>query len=128
MLLTVGGFAQQKPVEKVYVNHNKKIYAKGYCSNKKNVGVWTIYYPNGLTQQTGEFKDGMKVGLWKFYHMNGKFHKQVVFKDGMETGSVTEYWDNGKVRLISHFNMKGQPVGKWTYYNYNGKLYKEFSH
>jgi len=58
-----------------------KVSETGYYYNKKMVGTWTSFYPNGKRKVVAKFRNGLKHGTWLVYDDKGRVLNQIVYKE-----------------------------------------------
>lgn len=74
-------------IEYVLKDKNGKVLETGYYYNKKMVGTWTSYFPNGKKQTVAKFKNGVRHGNWSMYDETGKLLFNVMFKEGKKVSA-----------------------------------------
>ena len=89
---------------------SKGVYTRGYKS-----GLWTYYFMNGNTEQTGRYTAKAKPeGEWKWYYDNGQLLREESFVNGEENGWLIEYGDTGQIITKGEY-IKGKEEGEWLY-------------
>ena len=100
-----------------------KLY-EGNLKNKKQDGVWKLYYENGQVKQEENWKDGYYEGLWKYFNENGQIMREVNYKDGEDDGLHRSWYENGQLEMEENYK-DGALDGLWKLYYKNGQLQLE---
>jgi len=98
-----------------------RIYKKG---DRKNPLKETVYYPDGIVQIVGAYKNNKRHGKWIFYYSDGKKWSEAVFKEGVHHGKATTWFENGLKRYEGTYK-NGEKSGKWLFWDEMGHLSKE---
>ena len=98
----------------------------GYMEiNKKDGflnGPWVKWYSNGVKEEEGEYKDGLKVGTWSSYSKDGKILEEYNYDNqGRNLYEIT-YYENGTVKeyrdyfskTIQEYNIDGSKKGDFS--------------
>jgi len=76
---------------------------------------------NGILNETGMFREGVKDGEWVTYSRKGNVIKKVNYTNGKLNGKIELVYFNGKPKLTASF-VDGKPAEEWVYYSSNGKV------
>ncbi|GEM_PF-2764425 len=83
---------------------------------------YTLYYPNGVIEETGNWKNHRNVGDFKRYYKNGQLAQDFHFTiSGKRDGVQKYYHENGKLKIIGKWR-NGEAVGLVKVYDRSGKL------
>jgi len=115
-------------------------YKKGFMVSRERInrkdrnglkqGRWKFFYPNGLVQLDGVYKDDKKHGYFKEYDEKGqllsvkKYYNDVEEKEAPELVSLsikTDYYPSGKVKTVASYNGE-TPDGVRREYAEDGKI------
>lgn len=84
----------QLVLEKDYYE-NGALMMEGAMANDLRNGDWTSYFPDGIVQSTGTFKDGVRVGPSKVFHENGQLWMEGNYIDDHKCGEWVFYDEQG---------------------------------
>jgi len=103
-------------------NDNGLLLSEGIVDEggKRN-GKWKDFYPDGKTQNEGQFSDNRRSGVWKFYNMKGKLEQTGNYKNGRPDGSWKWYYDDGQLLREEEY-YQGQRDGSCTEYSNTGEI------
>ncbi|MCK9421111.1 MAG: hypothetical protein M0Q38_00760 [Bacteroidales bacterium] len=102
--------------------------------NGRKQGRWYLFYPDGIVQTEGVYKDDKKNGYFKEYAENGdlikisKYIDDIIQPEAQEIQKLdirNEYYPNGKVKINAMFR-NGIPEGVKRIYDSTGKVEKSF--
>ena len=115
-------------------------YKKGFMVSRERInrkdrnglrqGRWKIFFPSGLVQLDGVYRDDKKNGYFKEYDENGqllsvkKYVNDVEEKEAPELASLsikTDYYPSGKVKTVASYN-GDVPQGVRREYDETGKI------
>ncbi|WP_191322048.1 toxin-antitoxin system YwqK family antitoxin [Algoriphagus aquimarinus] len=67
--------------QRIYINKDGFIQAKGKITKGQRVRKWFFYYPNSNNLvSTGRFEDSEKRGVWDFYSFEGELIDQIEYR------------------------------------------------
>src|ERR1035437_8150145 len=93
----------------LYYEKTGKIKETGIWKNKRWMGTYNLYFPNGALQQVFTFNTtGKREGLQKYYYENGIIQAIYIYEDGKQEGFVS-------------YDIKGNRTG----FNYGGAFIKK---
>lgn len=104
-----------------YYGQNGNLLGKGIFENNLTQGIYTGFYPDGVTEWIGNYKNDTLVGYYANYHINGKIENQGGYKNGMQQGEWRFYYIDGSLKSINFYH-KGEFHGIQEYYGDDGKL------
>jgi len=115
-------------------------YKKGFLVSRERInrkdrngmrqGRWKIFFPSGLVQLDGVYRDDKKNGYFKEYDENGqllsvkKYVNDVEEKEAPELASLsikTDYYPSGKVKTVASYN-GDVPQGVRREFDESGKI------
>lgn len=79
------------------------------------------YYENGVLKMEGTMEDGHREGEWKCYFPDGKTQSTGFFHEGLRTGKASVYHENGNIYMEGHYK-DNRHTGEWKYYDEQGYL------
>ena len=81
-------------------------------------GKWEGWYPNGVVQFRGEWKDDDRTGDWEFYFENGQLDEKGAYdENGKKTGK-DQCRPSGITEMEGTYRRPAD--GKWSYFYLNG--------
>jgi len=91
---------------------------EGTYKNGLMDGIWTYYYPDGVTKAEGQFLkgDGGNVHELSGIPQNGRY------------GEWTIYYPNGNVNAKYQYDVNGIPEGPWLEWYENGQKKRQYFH
>lgn len=115
------------------------LQSKGYMQDRKRVGKWNYFFPDGKIMSEEMYVDGKLDGKLFNYYPNGKPAEISDYKNGLKNGESQKYsskgilievvtYKNGKPNGVAKFfeltgllketgvYENGKRVGKWEYY------------
>ena len=130
-----------------YLETNKVQMFGEYSSLDPEIrnGVFEWYYPNGILEHKGSYKDNKKDGehIWyyesgvvnvvetykmdvldgpyKVYHVNGKINVEAFYENGIQIGNTKLYRPDGTLHSEGLFK-DGDREGIWKFYDDKGNL------
>lgn len=89
-------------------------------------GKFVSYYPSGLTEQEGEYVQGLKEGNWiSYYEGEGKpIMEDSHYSSGELDGPYTSHHQTGKEAIKGTYR-KGKQQGNWKWFTEEGVLEAE---
>lgn len=113
-----------KTSDSVFVQFYKlsgKIESKGYLINRKRVGNWQYFYPNGKIMLKENYKVGKLHGKQLIFYPDGTITETSFYKSGLKDGITSKYSSKGiLIEEIAYKNNKPNGVAK--YFELNGNL------
>ncbi len=98
------------------------VVEKGSYLNSMKTGIWTEYYPTGITKSELTYVNNRPNGPAKMYHENGKISEEGTWVGTRWTGPYKLYYEDGTPRQEFAYNTLGQRDGGQKYYHPNGKV------
>ena len=123
-----------------YDDGNPRI--EGTYKNGLMDGIWTYYYPDGVTKAEGQFLKGDggnmnelsgipqngRYGEWTIYYPNGNVNAKYQFDvHGKFNQDRLEWYDNGNKKIEMHY-VNGIPEGPWLEWYENGQKKRHYFH
>jgi uncharacterized protein len=115
------------------------IYSKDlYVDNKKN-GNSEVYFEDGKTKISIQYKDGQKFGFQREYDINGNLIEVIEYRNGVEidrdiinrysdslrVGIWKSFYENGNLKVEENY-IEGKLNGLRKEYNKSGELIKTY--
>ncbi|AQS93347.1 hypothetical protein BXQ17_04290 [Polaribacter sp. BM10] len=98
-----------------------KIKTEGVLNDRKRVGNWQYFYPDGTLMSEENYKNGKLDGEQLVYYPNGQVTEFATYKNGLLDGVTSKYSSKGV--LIEEVTYKeGKPNGLAKYFELNGNL------
>ncbi|WP_299059981.1 toxin-antitoxin system YwqK family antitoxin [uncultured Polaribacter sp.] len=98
-----------------------KIKTEGVLNDRKRVGNWQYFYPDGTLMSEENYKNGKLEGEQLVYYPNGQVTEFATYKNGLLDGVTSKYSSKGV--LIEEVTYKeGKPNGLAKYFELNGNL------
>lgn len=109
-----------------YHNKTDGIMIEESYKNGNLDGVKTVYFVNGKTAETTEYKSNLRNGVSKVYSESGQLLQESLYKNDKLNGKTIYYDVDGNVQAEGSFkeNLK---IGIWNYYK-NGNLTRKVDH
>ncbi len=93
---------------------------EGTYDSGMKVGIWKLYFPNGVLHNRLTYVENRPNGYAIMYHENGKIYEEGLWKYNRWVGNYKLYYDNGNVQHEFNFNANGKREGKQVYWNEDG--------
>lgn len=132
------GFAREYAPDGTVITYME--YKKGFMISRERInrkdkdglrqGRWKVFYPSGIVQLDGVYRNDKKNGYFKEYDENGqllsvkKFVNDTEEKEAPELTSLsikTDYYPDGKVKTVASYNGE-VPQGVRREYDETGKI------
>lgn len=86
-----------------------------------HVGTDTIWFANGKTARTSDWKDGQMDGVMRELYQSGKTKFEMHYVAGKRDGLTIAYFENGTPEIEGNYfnNLRD---GDWKFYNQDGTL------
>jgi len=98
-----------------------KLETEGILNERKRVGNWKYFYPDGALLSEENYKKGKLHGEQLNYYPEGQLTEFSVYKNGLLHGITSKY--SSKEILIEEVEYKnGKPNGVAKYFELNGNL------
>lgn len=91
-----------------------KTQDEGQFTDSRRSGVWKFYNNAGNMEQTGSYNNGRPDGLWKWYYENGTLLREEEYFQGQRDGTYTEYSPTGEI-IAQGVYTDGEKNGEWKY-------------
>lgn len=105
-----------------------KLESKGSLLDKKRVGLWTYYFPDGKTiLSTEHYQNGQLEGVSITYYKSGKITEKTNYKAGKLHGLQERFTDTG-LPISSITYKEGIADGPAVFYDRKGKILAEGSY
>lgn len=136
-------FKDKDCYEQIYLNHmattykvikNSIFYLQQYVNaivkpdySLVADGEYISYYPNGVQNERGMYKNGFREGEWKGWYSNGYLGNLLYFKLNKLDSLFITYYKNGHMMFTGNYKEDAR-TGLWKEYYENGKLKSEGSY
>jgi antitoxin component YwqK of YwqJK toxin-antitoxin module len=113
-----------KNSDSVFVQFYKlsgKIDTKGFLLDRKRIGKWTYFYPNGKIMSVENYNNGLLYGAQYIYYPNGKTTEFALYLEGVKNGITKKYSSKG-ILIEEVYYKNGKPNGVAKYFELNGNL------
>ena len=107
-------------------NSDKVMIEENYNTNGELEGLRNVFFTNGVTAESAEYKSGKKNGILKIYSQSSKLLQESVYYGDKLNGKTTYYDLNGSIEATGDFNANLK-TGVWEYFK-NGKLTRKVDH
>jgi len=121
-------------VRKEYYSNGKlKVYIEP-DSLKKEVQIYNSYYQSGQKETSGKalkgeiLKPGKKIGVWKIYFENGVLKNSIRYIENTDKYETKYYYENGNLKEKGIIKNKFYRIGEWKSYYKSGELESEILH
>ena len=102
-----------------YFYPNGILESAGLYKNGLQHNEWTNWYDNGQVESFGDYSKGKKDGRWYLFYETGEKKASGKYDNDLEDGYWTFWYKNGKVETEGYYN-DGKREGRRTYYDENG--------
>jgi uncharacterized protein len=85
---------------------------EGTFKNGQKTGIWKIYDPLGRISEESSYENGLLHGLQKTFHENGRVKEEYMADSNLIMGIASEYYSSGQLKSKGSFNKKGRN-GEW---------------
>lgn len=82
-------------------------------------GYWEKFYPNGIIQYSGTFKNNVPIGIFKRYNQDGDLVAEMSYLENSDKVYTKFYYPGEKLRAEGYYINK-QKDSVWIYYSEEG--------
>lgn len=87
-------------IEETHYYESGQIYMQGGLKDSKREGAWISFHPDGRTQSTGTYVNGLREGYGVAYYDNGNMLYEGYYHEGREAGTWKFYDETGELQQI----------------------------
>lgn len=89
----------------------------GFFKNKEYDSLWIEYYSDGSVETIKNYNQGIKQGEFKEFYKSGKLKYEAVFNSDTIAGEAKNYFESGAIRAKGN-----RRNGGWITYHANGEI------
>ena len=113
-------YKENKPVSiEIFDAKGKSLYTANEVNGALN---YRTYYPDGILETDGIFKDGERDGKWTIYYPQGSIARLLNYSNGLQTGEQKTYHENGLLNEVYACD-SNKITGPYKEYSSTGKLF-----
>jgi hypothetical protein len=85
-------------------------------------GLYMNFFSNGITRDSGMYKDGLPEGLWLHRNYAEGYYWSGVYKNGVRQYEWKQYSAAGKLLLLIFYNKEGEETGRKKISGYSSSM------
>lgn len=111
-------FDKSKYTEIVYFENGVTKFSGNFRKNKI-FGEGKCWDSDGKLISNTNYKYGIEHGVAHFWYSNGQMSQELTFLDGKENGECKSWYESGELASIGSYS-KGLRTGQWSFFELNG--------
>jgi len=89
-------------------------------------GGWRAWFPDGVLEELGEYRDDLEHGRWTWFWANGTVQAEGEFDHGVRVG-CWKFWHPNGVVIGEGCYESGARSGRWTFRRGDGSVISDYS-